>query len=454
MPTDRLGDLLLAERLLPSSKSQSNRALILAASSNDRQQLRNLSTADDTVVLRLALEKLGCHFQEDSAGDWSVSPSLGQGPMTCPEALFLGSAGSSFRFLLAWLASRESWVQIDCTEQLRRRPMQPLLTVLRQWGAGIQALGLGEQPPYTVQGNTLSGGEILADSQISSQFLSALLLSAPFYAQGLRVRFDASRQVSMSYIWQTLAVMEQFAIQVLLKDWKGNDIDLRELMGLPERANRLDVLYIPRQTISGSHQVIVEPDAASASYVAAAALFAKRRVYLPGLQLDSTQPEMEFFRILRAIDPALVLELAQGGLWIDGRVKLKAFDVDMGQAPDTAMTLGVLACSIEGPCTIRGIAHNRLKESNRLEGFVGALQSLGIAAQAFADGFWIEGQATVSRAKQSGPTLDCAADHRMVMSLSLLAMRGLRFQLTDIDCVAKSFPNYFSVLEPFGLHCG
>jgi 3-phosphoshikimate 1-carboxyvinyltransferase len=457
-PADGLGELHLAERVLPSSKSQSNRALILAASAMETSKLCNLSIAEDTVVLRLALAGLGCKFHEDSPGDWSIAPQYPAGPLVCSQTLFLGSAGSSFRFLLAWLASRESCVQMDCTDQLRRRPMEPLLAVLRHWEAKIESIHPQGQPPYSVQGKALSGGEILADNQISSQFLSALLLSAPSFKQGLHVRFDGSRQVSMSYIWQTLAVMKQFAIKFEIKKNSPSAAvsfpgKVKALSAIQEPMNRCDDLYIPRQTISGCHQVKIEPDAASASYVAAAAIFTKRRVFLPGLQMGSTQPEMDFFRILSAKNPGFLSEPSPDGLWVDGRVRLKAFDVNMGQAPDSAMTLAVLACSIDGRSTIRGIAHNRLKESNRIEGFVGALQRLGIVAQACEDGFWIHGRATTPTAGDSYTTLDTGADHRMVMSLSLLALLGYRLQLTDLECIVKSFPNYFSAVEPFGLIC-
>ncbi len=383
---------------LPGSKSISNRALLLAALAQGKTTLGGVLDADDTRVMRAALEQLGPQLRVKQA------------------ELFLGNAGTAFRPLTAVLALAGGEYRLAGTPRMQERPIGDLVDALRALGAKIDYLGAPGYPPLAIHPGTVAAGQrVKVRGDVSSQFLSALLMALPL-AGGGTIEVEGEL-ISKPYVDITLKLMQRFGVEAQRSGWTR--------------------FVIPASPYVSPGTLQVEGDASNASYFLAAGAIAGGPVRVVGVGRASIQGDVRFTEVLEAMGA----QVAMGEDWIEarGRAPLRAFDLDLNHIPDAAMTAAALALFADGPCVVRNIASWRVKETDRIAAMATELGKLGAGVEAGADFLKV-----APRKLASGVALDTYDDHRMAMSLSLAALGGVRVRINDPDCVAKTFPDYFA----------
>jgi 3-phosphoshikimate 1-carboxyvinyltransferase len=408
--------------VVPGSKSITNRALLVAALADGPSELTGALHSDDTRYMAAALNELGVTVESDEA-EAKFSVHGGGGTFTAAEAdLFVGNAGTAMRFLTAALPLGRGHYRIDGVPRMRLRPIAPLIAALNDLGADARSeLGTG-CPPIVVDAAGLPGGQTRMAGDLSSQYFSALLLAAPYARDGVTVEVTGDL-VSKPYLPMTAAVMAAFGVTA--------DLDTDSWQWLGVRAG---------QRYTG-RAFRVEPDASNASYFFAAAAITGGRVRVDGLGKDSTQGDLRFVEVLRAMGAEV--EFAETFTEVQGPTegRLRGIDLDLGQISDTAQTLAAIAPFAMGPTTIRGVAHARIKETDRVAAMATELRRLGQDVDEFADGLRIT-------PRPIQPTdIDTYDDHRMAMSFAVAALRAPGIRLRDPGCVAKTFPGFFDVLD-------
>ena len=396
---------------VPGSKSITNRALLLAGVAAGRSRLGHPLIADDTEVMAGALRALGASVLLDGDGAWHVD-GLG-GPPRGDAQVWCGMAGTVGRFLVPMLASGSGTFVVDADPQLRRRPLGPVLAALSGQGARIE----GDAFPLRIAADGLEGGEIAVDASVSSQFLSGLLMAAPFARRASALSFGPL--VSRPYLELTLDAMRAFGV---------------EPTPAPGR------ISVERSRYRAA-ELEIEPDASTASYFLAAAALTGTRVRLPGLDLSRTrQGDIELVGFLARMG----CEVSESGtLELSGPPRLAGIDVDMGNSSDVFMTLACVAPFADRPTTIEGIGHARVKESDRIAATAENLRRLGIAVDEGADHLRIHpGEPRSARL----PTYD---DHRIAMAFSLIGTH-VPVELEDPAVVAKTCPPFFELWRASG----
>jgi 3-phosphoshikimate 1-carboxyvinyltransferase len=383
---------------LPGSKSISNRVLLLAALARGETEVRGLLDAEDTQVMRAALGKLGAGLGAKQA------------------ELFLGNAGTALRPLTAVLALRGGEYRLSGAPRMHERPIRDLVDALRALGARIDYLGAEGFPPLAIHAGRIAAGQTVSvRGDVSSQYLSALLLALPLAGGGtIEVEGDL---ISTPYVEITLNLMQRFGVEVRRSAWRR--------------------FVVPGTAYVSPGKVLVEGDASSASYFLAAGAIAGGPVRVEGVGRASIQGDVRFTEVLGAMGARVAL----GEDWIEaeGHAPLRAFDLDLNHIPDAAMTAAAMALFADGPCVVRNIASWRVKETDRIAAMATELGKLGAGVEAGADYLKV-----VPRQLASGVALDTYDDHRMAMSLSLVALGGVRVRINDPQCVAKTFPGYFA----------
>ncbi|MCX7742473.1 MAG: bifunctional 3-phosphoshikimate 1-carboxyvinyltransferase/cytidylate kinase [Tepidimonas sp.] len=418
---------------LPGSKSISNRVLLLAALSEGRTVVRDLLDSDDTRVMLQALQTLGCQLQRLDATTVAVDGLGGRLPV--PQAsLFLGNAGTAMRPLtaaLAVLCARHGGTfELSGVPRMHERPIGDLVEALRQLGARIDYLGQAGYPPLRVQGPAALQlqAPIRVRGDVSSQFLTALLLALPLAAQAQPITIEvAGELISKPYVDLTLKLLARFGVDVQRSGWQRFTIPSGARYRTPA-------------------EVHVEGDASSASYfIAAGALAASEQpVTIEGVGLHSIQGDIAFVEAARAmgahIDGAANRLHVRRGAW-----PLRALDLDCNAIPDAAMTLAVLALYADGPTTLRGIGSWRVKETDRITAMATELRKFGAEVEAGAD--WLRVH-PLPAAQWRAAAIHTYDDHRMAMCASLAAFNPARLPVRILDpkCVAKTFPDYFETL--------
>jgi 3-phosphoshikimate 1-carboxyvinyltransferase len=396
------------------SKSVTHRALVAAALARGRSTLRAPLDADDTRATRDGLASLGFPVRE-AEGCWILDgreTALRQGGQ-----LHLGESGTSMRFLTAVAALGSAASRLDGAPRLRERPMHELAEALGQLGADVRLSAAGGLP-LQAGGRRPVGGSIRLPSGRSSQFASALLLVASSFERGLDLRLEPP-VVSLPYVELTAAVLRRFGVVVE----RRGDLQWRVESGdYPGREYQ------------------VEGDHSSASYPLAAAAIVGGRVRVRGLDPQSAQPDARLGRILARAGCAV----RTGPSWIEvaGDGRIETLDLRLEEAPDLVPTLAVLALFAEGPSTLRGIAHLRLKESDRLAVLERNLCRLGREARAGQDQLWI-GPRT---GPLQGTTILTGSDHRMAMAFAVAGLRLKGMRIDDPACVVKSNPGFWDQL--------
>ena len=413
---------------LPGSKSISNRVLLLAALSQGTTELRDLLDSDDTRVMLTALQAMGC--QVDKLGSSVSITGLG-GQAPAPDLdLFMGNAGTAMRPLTAALALMGAQARLHGVPRMHERPIGDLVDALRQLGCHIDYTGQDGFPPLHLKGHQglKLDAPIQVRGDVSSQFLTALLLALPLVATTQDIVIEVVGElISKPYIDITLNLLQRFGVTVKREGWQ-----------------RFTVPAASRYTSPGV--LHVEADASSASYfIALGALASETGVRIQGVGADSIQGDIRFMDA--AAHMGAVVE--SGPNWVQtrrGAWPLKAIDMDCNQIPDAAMTLAVMALFADGPSTLRNIASWRVKETDRIAAMAKEARKLGAQVEEGPD--WIRLHPITKWQAASIHTYD---DHRIAMCFSLAAFNpaGLAVRIEDPQCVAKTFPDYFEAL--FGL---
>ena len=408
------------ELTLPGSKSLSNRILLLAAVAQGETQISNLLDSDDVRHMLNALKALGVAYTLNA--DRSVCTLQGcAGPLHFTGALeiFLGNAGTAMRPLCAMLCSGKGEFTLTGEPRMYERPIGDLVDCLRACGARIDYLGKEGYPPLRLHGHGLRGGRVSIKGNISSQFLTAMLMAAPFCDSDLEIVVEGEL-VSKPYILITLDVMAKFGVQVDNHDYQ------RFVIKAGQR-------YLSPGTM------MVEGDASSASYFLAAAAIAGGTVRVHGTGSASVQGDARFAEVLKQMGA----KVTWGNTWIEvSRGELRGVDVDLNHIPDAAMTIATTALFAKGPTAIRNIHNWRVKETDRLAAMATELRKVG--AQVIEGEDYIE---ITPPQKILPAAIDTYDDHRMAMCFSLAAFGDSAITINDPDCTSKTFPAYFELFQ-------
>lgn len=406
---------------LPGSKSLSNRVLLLAMLSEGETFIENLLDSDDVRRMIDALAKLKISFEEDRPGKKiRIQGKGGRIPVDKAE-LFLGNAGTAIRPLTAALTLGHGRFVLDGIERMRERPIQDLLDGLNQLGAQVRSINNSGCPPVEIIANGLPGGVTKLSGAISSQYLSAILLTSPYAQTPVEIRIK-DHLVSIPYVEMTIRLMNRFGVNVdVSEDFKSFHINAPQNYKSPKT-------------------YFVEGDASSASYFLAGAAITGGTVTVIGCGTDSLQGDAQFAKIMEMMGAEVQWEANQ--ITVRGSGNLKGIDVDMNEMPDAAMTLAVAALFAKGTTAIRNIYNWRLKETERLKAVSSELKKLGATVEEGEDYIIIEPPEKLLSAEIV--TYD---DHRMAMAFSLAACGEVPITILDPSCVSKTFPDYFDQLS-------
>ena len=415
---------------LPGSKSISNRTLLLAALAEGRTRVADLLDSDDTQIMLAALKALGLPPARDGS-DWLVDGMRGGFPVKDAD-LFMGNAGTAIRPLTAALALIRGDYRLSGVPRMHERPIGDLVDGLRAIGADVRYAGQAGYPPlHILPAEVALAGPVPVRGNVSSQFLTALLMALPLLARNadepatIEVVGDL---ISKPYVEITLNLMRLFGVTVLRDDWRAFHI--------PARAS-----YASPGTLH------VEGDASSASYFLAAGALGGGPLRIEGVGSASIQGDIRFADALAQMGANLVA----GPNWIEVRgfsnedhpARLRAIDADFNHIPDAAMTIAVLALFADGPSTLRNIASWRVKETDRIAAMATELRKLGARVEEGADSLRVWPVEAVRPA-----AIDTYDDHRMAMCFSLaafgLAAGSAPLSINDPRCVGKTFPEYFA----------
>ena len=406
---------------LPGSKSLSNRVLLLAMLSEGETFIENLLDSDDVRRMIDALAKLKILYEEDRPSKKiRVKGEGGRIPVDKAE-LFLGNAGTAIRPLTAALTLGHGRFVLDGIERMRERPIQDLLDGLNQLGAQVRSINNSGCPPVEIIANGLPGGVTKLSGAISSQYLSAILLTSPYAQTPVEVRIK-DHLVSIPYVEMTIRLMNRFGVNVdVSEDFKSFHINAPQNYKSPKT-------------------YFVEGDASSASYFLAGAAITGGTVTVIGCGTDSLQGDAQFAKIMGMMGAEV--QWKANRITVLGSGNLKGIDVDMNEMPDAAMTLAVAALFAKGTTAIRNIYNWRLKETERLKAVSSELKKLGATVEEGEDYIIIEPPEKLLSAEIA--TYD---DHRMAMAFSLAACGEVPITILDPSCVSKTFPDYFDQLS-------
>jgi len=406
----------------PSSKSITNRAYICAALATGESSLLQPLESDDTHVMSDSLQKLGVAVDKRPTENAVRIEGCGGVLPATTANLFIGNSGTSVRFLTAMLCLGHGTYNIDGVSRMRERPITDLLDALNSLGAN--AVSETGCPPVRVEANGLQGGTVTIRGNVSSQYLSGLLMAAPYSKTATTVQLDGEL-ISRPYIEMTTAIMKEFGVEV----------ESNQTRFTVPVAN-----YVGRE-------YAIEPDASAASYIWAAAAITGGESEVLGLSRDSLQGDVDFCDLL--VQMGCEMNETLNGISIKGTRNLRGIDCDMSDVSDTAQTLSAVALFADGPTTIRGIAHNRHKETDRIGNLAIELRKFGAVVDEFEDGFRVTPPDVVRAA-----VVDTYDDHRIAMSLALPGLRVPGVIVRDPGCTAKTYPHFFDDLQKISVPVG
>jgi len=419
---------------VPGSKSLTNRWLMLAALAEGQSVLRGALASDDTASFADAIARCGVRASWTAPDELTVvgcagSPRGGGG-------VNLGDGGTPTRFMAAFAALADRPIVIDGSARMRERPVAEGIEMLRALGARIDYAEADGRLPVRVFGGGLQGGTLEVGRTASSQFVSALMLVAPRLARGLEIRFSAE-PTSASYIHLSLAALAAFGVEAEVAYGPV-------ALGASRPGAGLARIAIKPQPIAAG-ACLVEPDASSAVYPAAAAALTGGSVLLEGLPRRSTQPDSFFLDDL-ALRGASI-EALDAGTRVTARAALRGLDSDYSAAPDAAVMAMVLAACATSPSRISGLGTLRVKESDRIEAVAAGLRALGGTVETGAD--WVRIHPLPERL--SPAEIDTVNDHRVAMAFAVLGLARAGVSIKNPSCVAKSWPGFWDALA--GLCC-
>lgn len=404
---------------LPGSKSISNRILLLSALAQGSTVVKNLLDSDDTRVMLDALSSLGVGwtYHEDTQ-DYVIQGIGGAFPVK-QAILSLGNAGTAFRSLTAALAFSSGDYTLRGVPRMHERPIGDLVDALRQLGGQIEYLENPGFPPLKITSAQLSNAhEVTVRGNVSSQFLTGLLLAAPLTGKAITIRV-VGELISRPYIEITLNLMRRYGIEVERDGWQSFSVPAGQTYRSP------DTIY-------------VEGDASSASYFLAAGAIGGGPVRVEGVGSTSIQGDIRFTEALQQMGATITM----GENWVEASTQgpLHGIDADFNHIPDAAMTIAVVALFAHGPSTLRNIGSWRVKETDRIYAMATELRKVGAIVEEGADFLRVTPPVQLQAA-----TIDTYDDHRIAMCFSLVTLGGVKIRINEPKCVNKTFPAYFDV---------
>ena len=412
---------------VPGSKSLTNRALLIASLARGTTQLQNALFSDDSLYFAEALQTLGFDIRLDEARQEMTVTGLGGTIPTDKAELFVGNAGTAARFLTAFLTLGYGEYVLDGDARMRERPIQDLINSLNQLGVELESKN--GCPPVEISARGLPGGKTKIAGTISSQFLSALLMVAPYARSPIEIEVTTELN-SKPYVDMTLAIMKDFGVDVQRNNYQSFKIPITTYQ-LPRVTPGLEA---PVSTYG------IEPDASAASYFFAAPAICGGTVRVENISRTSKQGDIAFLDVLRQM--GCIIKEGADFIEVTGANALMGVDIDMRDIPDTAQTLAVIAPFASSPTRIRGIASARVKETDRVHATCTELRRLGIRVEEHEDGMTIYPCSEIQRG-----TIQTYNDHRMAMAFALIGLRVDGICIENPSCVSKTFPGYFDVLD-------
>jgi 3-phosphoshikimate 1-carboxyvinyltransferase len=412
---------------LPGSKSISNRILLLSALAQGPTQIFDLLASDDTHVMLMALQKLGIKWvQAGETQEFVVHGTGGVLPVHQAD-LFMGNAGTAIRPLTAALAVLGGDFTLHGVSRMHERPIGDLVDALNAIGTQIEYTSNAGYPPLHIRRGRIHTHRMQVRGNVSSQFLTALLMAAPLMARDQAVTIEVIGDlISKPYIEITLNLMRRFGVDVERDGWQSFTVAAGQQYVSP-----------------GS--IHVEGDASSASYFLAAGAIAGGPVRVEGVGRDSIQGDVRFVEALQKMGATITL----GDNWIEAKSNgvLKAIDADFNHIPDAAMTIAVAALYADGPSVLRNIGSWRVKETDRISAMATELRKVGALVEEGDDYLRVTPPEQILAA-----AIDTYDDHRMAMCFSLASLDGAsrngnNIRINDPKCVAKTFPDYFDVFN-------
>ena len=402
---------------VPGSKSLTNRALLIAALANGATRLTNALFSDDSKYFAKALQTLGFDIQLDEANHEMTVTGLGGKIPASQAELFIGNAGTAARFLSAFLTLGNGEYIVDGDSRMRERPIGDLVDALHQLGVELEATN--NCPPVEIFAKGLSGGKTKIAGNISSQFLSALLMVSPYAQSSVEIELTTDLN-SKPYVDMTIAIMKDFGVEIERQGYECFTIH--------------PAFYTPLFTYA------IESDASAASYFFATPAICGGKVRVENISRKSKQGDIAFLHVLEKM--GCDIREGQDFIEVAGTSVLQGIDMDMRDISDTAQTLAAIAPFAASPTRIRGIASARVKETDRVSATCNELRRLGVQVEEHEDGMTIHPCQTFQPAK-----IQTYNDHRMAMSFSIIGLRVDGVAIENPSCVSKTFPNYFEVLD-------
>lgn len=397
---------------LPGSKSITQRALLLAALARGNSRLYGVGLCEDTLTLMQALKTLGVVLVYDEAKALCEVKGCGGVFPNTHAQLWCQDSGISLRFLMAICATQQGRFSFDGSPRLRERPLRPLIDNLTQQGCKVSSVDC----PVSIEASGLLGGKIFIPGEVSSQFLSALLIAAPLMKQSVNIQTRGL--ISRPYVQMTTRMQQQFGVRV------------------EQEAHGWSV------EIGQSYQAcdyMIEPDLSSASYFFAWAAVMGREVLIEGVDRQAClQGDVEFLSVLEKM--GCVVEQLTTGVKLIGPAQLRGVEVDMGDMSDTMMTLAAIAPFADKPTVIENIANTRLKESDRIDAMANNLRAMGVVVKEAPDSL------VIYPSVPKPAKLKSYGDHRIAMACAIIAAKVPGIQIHETACVAKTFPHFFEVL--------
>lgn len=405
---------------IPGSKSLTNRALIISAMSQGKSTVTGILKSDDSYWCIDTLKNLGIDIEVNG----NTAIIVGNGLKWNSGELYVGSAGTIARFLPGALAlSNKGIWKIEASQSMSKRPIASLVNALEECGAEICYLNNEGYYPLLIKGKELKGGEVNLSGAISSQFISGLLIAAPYFKESFIVNIT-DHIVQHSYVHLTLELMKKFGAIVKY------DNSLKKIEVYPSG-------YFPQD-------LNLEADASTACYFLALAAITNGRVRIDNLTYETLQPDIKMVDVFERMG----CKVTRGSTYIEleGVTQLRGgFEISMREMSDQTLTLAAISPFADGPITIKDVEHIRHHESNRIGAICESLSNLGIKVEEFSDGL------KVFPGNPKPTLLDTYDDHRVAMSLALIGSRVKGIQLKDPGCVSKTCPQFFDLLEGLGL---
>lgn len=407
---------------LPGSKSISNRVLLLAALARGETVFHNFLISDDTIFMAEGLNMLGYRVEVDRARH-SCAVRGGKLPRG-DHRLFVGNAGTAMRFLASFLCLGDGDFYLDGDERMHQRPVADLIAALRELDCDVMSEKNDGCPPLIIRARGIEGTECHIRGENSSQYISSLLMAAPYSKNGMTIR-TTGEVSSRPYIDMTLRIMEAFGVNAERRDYSE--------------------FRVKPAHYKAQKDFTIEPDASSASYFFAGAAMLTGKVEISGLGARSVQGDTHFVEVLQKMGCGVIIRDDAIVLQSDGR--MNGIDIDMNEEPDMVPTLAIASLFADGPTRIRNVANLRIKESDRIAALTNELRKLGADVKEYADGLEIH-----PKPVYHGARIATYNDHRIAMAFALAGLRIPGVEIENPGCVSKSFPEFFHYLEKFSHH--